>query len=119
MNRAPLKRQTPIRRKAMRPGKRKTKYRRRERDFEYMVWIKTQRCCAPVVDCDGPIEAHHAGRRGLGHKAPDDTCIPLCRRHHRDITDMTFVFRWTRDELRTWQDAQIDRHRALYAMEGR
>lgn len=61
-----------------------TRYKQRPRDFAYMSWIKSQQCCV----CEklrllnfGTIYAHHAGQRGLGQKANDRTCIPLCWRH--------------------------------------
>lgn len=108
------------------------------RDEAYKAWVRMLVCCArwnprliPVVLgpppnfkthwgtpgmpprretlCSGRIDPHHAGGdRGLGQKASDDTCIPLCRAHHQDIEDVTGVFKgWTKLQLRGWQDAQI------------
>ena len=33
------------------------------------------------------MEAAHTGRRGLGQKAPDEQCIPLCPDDHRHRWD--------------------------------
>jgi hypothetical protein len=33
------------------------------------------------------IEACHTGPRGLGQKASDYTCVPLCAEHHRIAKD--------------------------------
>lgn len=68
-----------------------SKYKDRPRDTEYMLWIKQHRCCATLIidhvgpgPCDGVVEADHAGGgSGLGRKADDTSCIPLCVRHHR------------------------------------
>lgn len=84
-------------------------YRDRPRDFARMGWVKTQPCCAAELSsCDGPIEADHAGRRGLSRKADDSTTIPLCRLHHRQRTDHSGPFRsWDRDQMRAWLAVQI------------
>jgi len=81
-------------RRTAKADRRRSAYAQRERDTDRMVWIKSQPCCAPLIaaratlpvdfgPCDGVVEADHAGARGLGRKAGDDTCIPLCVRHHR------------------------------------
>ncbi len=97
------------------------KYRNRERAWPYMGFVKSLACCASVnvlaemtlaaerrgestplwwagavawhTPCAGDIEADHAGRRGIGQKASDATCIPLCRQHHRERTDHTGAWR--------------------------
>lgn len=112
----PLKRRKPMR--ARSPNRkprerRKTKYAQRERDTEYMLWVKTQSCVASIVvpltakgqaiRCEGAVEADHAGRRGIGRKADDLTCIPLCTKHHGDRTDVTGIFKHAKqDYLREW-----------------
>ena len=58
--------------------------RKRPRNFPYMIWIKTLPCA--VCGRNG-AEAAHTGRRGLGQKAPDEQCIPLCADHHRHRRD--------------------------------
>lgn len=49
-----------------------------------MRWIKTLPCA--VCGRTGS-EASHTGPRGLGQKAPDEQCIPLCPDHHRHRRD--------------------------------
>ena len=82
----------------------------RKKDPEYMRFVRTQPCAMRVHDpCEGPIEAHHAGRdRGLGQKAADDTCVPLCQKHHMDWHGASGPFKtMRRDERRQWADTQI------------
>lgn len=78
-------------------------------NLDYVLWVKTLPCKMRVQDaCSGPTEAHHAGRRGLGQKAHDETCIPLCTKHHRAWHDASGVFKtWRRDERRKWTEKQI------------
>lgn len=89
-----------------------SRYRNRARDFAYMGAVKLLPCLlrgvAGAGDCDGPVEADHAGERAFARKAPDDTCIPLCRRHHRDRTDMRGIFKtFDRVAMRAWCDERI------------
>lgn len=116
---------SPIKRTAMRRKSRSTKYSRRERDFEYMGWVKQQPCSmiimpplAPhITACSGGIEAHHAGVRGLGQKASDDTCIALCSRHHGELTDRRGTFAgWERGVVKSWELAAVSSHRTRYAL---
>jgi len=58
--------------------------RKRARNIPYMLWIKTLPCA--VCGRNG-AEAAHTGARGLGQKAPDEQCIPLCPDHHRHRRD--------------------------------
>lgn len=111
--------------------KRKSKYARRPRALAYMQWVKTLPCWfyglaisrieiddaigmaysvpAPVTRCDGPIEADHAGDRPLGIKAHDRTCIPLCRKHHRDRTDYRGYFSdLSGEQMRAWCNTAIE-----------
>lgn len=143
LRRTPLKRGAPLRRKTRLRARGNTKYRRRERDTERMLWTKRQPCAvrelrpidfinwdrikgvggrvewgtyeATITPCSGPVEADHAGDRGLGQKADDSTCIPLCRGHHRERTDHTGTFSpLTRDEARAWRTAAIERTQAAW-----
>jgi hypothetical protein len=58
--------------------------------------------------CSGPVEAHHARPRGLGQRAADSTCIPLCRAAHRSWHDGGPPFGFlTRDQRRAWAEAHI------------
>ena len=63
--------------------------RARERRPDYLRAVRALPCIAGRLwgGCDGPIEAHHAGKNpGMGMKATDETAVPLCQRHHRHIT---------------------------------
>jgi hypothetical protein len=51
------------------------------RDRKYIEWVRTQPCA--VCSSFRWIEAAHTGGRGLGQKADDTRCIPLCRAHHQ------------------------------------
>lgn len=129
LRRTPLKSGVGLKRSPMRRrrGEDRNSYARRERDFDRMGEVRTWRCCvaepggvpwpgqAPPDACSGPIQAHHAGARGLGVKAPDDTVTAMCDHHHDDFTDRRGIFAgWPRGAARAWQDAQIERHRRLY-----
>lgn len=120
MKRTPLRRKSPMRSRPMssstpkpskkrKSPKRKTKYAQRERDFDYMGWVKTRPCLLRTIGpCSGVVEADHAGERGLGQKAPDNTCIPLCSSHHLDRHACTGFFRGLpRDWKRRWRRAAI------------
>lgn len=114
-----MRRKSPLRRRKPMRATGKTKYRARPRDLEYMRWVKRQPCAARSVDawinCAGPVEADHAGRRGLGRKAPDATCIPLCSTHHRQRTDFSGVFRtWDQARMRAWLGEQVELYRREY-----
>jgi hypothetical protein len=115
-----------MRRTPMRRRPKSTSYARRERDFGFMGWIKTQRC--DVADrteepgwspCEGVTEADHAGDigvRGLGMKAADDTCVPLCTKHHRERTEYKGFFHgFLTFELREYMDSRIRHYQAMYA----
>ena len=52
------------------------------RSEEYLAYVRSH----PCIVCRKPAEAHHAfGRQGVGSKASDFTCIPLCHRHHSEF----------------------------------
>lgn len=109
----------PLTRSAMkrRPPRRLA---RPDADPAYLAWVRTQPCCLRSDACEGPIEAHHAGKNpGVAMKAPDATAVPLCRRHHRQITDHTGVFaKMARAFLRAWQDMWIAATRSRYTVLG-
>lgn len=90
MRRSPLPpRRTWLKRSPLRRGQRRSAYATRPRDLAYLAWVRTLPCrLAALGDCRGPVEADHAGRRGLGQRAPDETCIALCARHHADRHDV-------------------------------
>lgn len=110
---APIKRGAPMKRSriAARP-KKPSSYRRRPRDLEYMAWVRRQPCIvrslppdpARLTPCSGRVEADHLGQRGLGQKADDRTCAPMCSQHHRERTDHSGAFRdLTQLEQRAWR----------------
>jgi len=49
---------------------------------KYKTFIRSIPCCV----CDHPSEPHHVGlgESGMGKKAPDTHCVPLCRLHHAE-----------------------------------
>lgn len=99
-------RRTPLKRRRSTPRR-----SGRVRDVEYMLLVKQLPCvfhASHPAACEGPVEADHAGRRPLGRKANDDTCIPLCRSHHRDRTDARNFFAGISAPLmRRWCDRMI------------
>lgn len=103
----------------------KSKYRKRVRDPERMLWIKEQSCCAAndlllpseyVGPCQGVTEADHAGGgSGMGRKAPDHTCIPLCVRHHRAPgLDHLLYGHVPHGYVREWKSWQVEKYRNQY-----
>ncbi len=93
-----------------------------QRDPAFVGYVHTLDCRVAVElntyrGCEGPIEAHHAGERGLGQRAADDTAIPLCRRCHRNYHDVIgFFAQLDKRERRAWADAQIQIVRSRYAV---
>lgn len=140
MKRSPLKRGQPLKRSPMRRGKGRGRYARRERDLERMRWIRTQPCAlvaathgylpvavdmwlgAPPDRCSGAVEAHHAGEHGMGHKASDDTCISMCRHHHRMITGEPggrgCFDGWPPGSVKHWELAAVAHYQRCYAERG-
>lgn len=55
------------------------------RDWKYRAWIRSFPCAACGIEQN--VEAAHTGPHGLGQKASDYTCIPLCINHHRGGND--------------------------------
>lgn len=124
---------TLARRTRIAPRSKTNSYRKRERDVPYMLWVKTRPCIvreiAPhlfmqrfpgigarrATPCSGPVEADHMGARGMGQKADDRTCVPCCRHHHgaRHAHAADF-YPLTRDELRAWRTAAIERTQAAW-----
>jgi len=84
----------------------RSKYKSRTRHVAYMLWVKGLPCLMLGVwgCCEGPIEADHAGQRGVGRKAHDATCSPLCRYHHRASR---FPRSWSQDQRRAWLHAAV------------
>lgn len=111
MKRTPLQRRTPMRRTQQRAPRQRTKYRSRPRETDYMLGVKRLPCAALLVPghrCTGPIEADHAGPRGIGRKAHDSTVIPLCQQAHRERTDFSGPFRgWDQAQMREFLAGRI------------
>jgi hypothetical protein len=53
------------------------------RDSGYLRWVRTFPCS--VCKSQRGIEAAHTGPHGIGQKSSDQSCIPLCRTHHREL----------------------------------
>ena len=53
------------------------------RDENYRRWIRSWPCI--VCATRRAIEAAHTGPHGVGQKASDLSCIPLCQQHHADL----------------------------------
>jgi hypothetical protein len=107
-----IARRTPLKRTPFKRGVKRTKYAKRERAFEFMLFVKRLPCCAcaiaPDSKCNGPVEADHAGRRGIGQKASDFTCIPLCSKHHRERHGFCGAFKgWDQEKMRGWLEQRI------------
>lgn len=158
MKRSPLKRKTQLKSTPMRRSKKswgagrqrrgpslksqRTKYARRERDYERMGWTRTLSCALlsgpgrageprrPVAfdlwpdsahpdPCSGPIEAHHAGVHGMSNKAPDATVFPVCRHHHACLTGKPggrgCFDGWPRGSVKAWELAVVTFYQTLYA----
>lgn len=107
----------PLKSKKRKSPKRKTKYASRERDIDYMLWVKTLPCLIASLEGAGPcssvVEPDHVGVRGIGQKAPDDTCVPLCSTHHLDRHAHTGYFRYRSKEwTREWREEAIRKTQA-------
>lgn len=82
-----------------------------------MLWVRKLPCAARAVDpgCNGHVQADHAGRRGLGQKADDRTCIPLCAKHHTQRASFHGPFRsWSQADMRLWLATVIKETQDLY-----
>ena len=97
----------------------------------YRAWLLRQPCaCAP---CVAPVEIHHHtsaptfapgekppkvidAKRGKGQRSSDFYGLPLCPRHHTgELHRLKGYFAgWSGEQIRAWQDEQVERLRALY-----
>lgn len=111
-----MQRRAPLRRLQSLRTKRKTKYRQRQRDTDYMAWVRRQPCAAKGMGvCSGRMEADHTGPRGLNQKADDRTCIPLCHKHHVQRTSFSGPFRsWSQTAMRCWLELLVMTTRARF-----
>lgn len=89
------------------------------RDIEYMAWVRGLGCLFELTSysCDGSIDAHHAGiDKGMGRKSDDNTCIPLCRKHHQDIEQLRGLARgWEKSIRRAFHAQAITAVRELHS----
>lgn len=62
----------------------------------YLAYVRSQPCCS--CGAPGPSDPHHSGLRGVGQKADDYSCVPLCRPCHERVTDTYALPGLTREE---------------------
>jgi hypothetical protein len=101
MTRSPVERRKPLKRspapqrktqpKRTKPVRRRgrSKYARRERNYDFLSFIKRQRYCVLALSLGtwhrGPYEGDHsAKKRAAFRKGPDEVMLVLCRPCHRD-----------------------------------
>jgi hypothetical protein len=115
--RTSLRRKGPLRARTRIKAKRSKPRRGPQRHSGYVEWVRTQPCRAMAGGgCQGRVHAHHAGERGLGQKADDRSCIPLCAQHHRDWHDCAGQFRgWSHVGRWAWALLAIDETQKAYA----
>lgn len=56
---------------------------------QYTQWLRGRPCAFEGPHCEGKIEAAHMAdpaSKGMGTKAADQNCIPLCAHHHQRHT---------------------------------
>jgi hypothetical protein len=92
-------------------------------DRAYLEFVRGLPCFfdgAIISVCEGRVHAHHAGRRpGVGMKAPDDTAIPLCDKHHRAFHDHRPPFAGlSKFELFAWSMRVMAETRAAWERRG-
>lgn len=117
IRRTPLRRRGPLRARRRLSPKRSKPRRGPNRAPAYVEWVRTQPCRAASTGvCRGPVHAHHAGERGLGQRADDLSCIPLCAQHHRDWHDCAGGFRgWSQLMRWAWATKAIADTQAAHA----
>ncbi len=69
-------------RRAVRPHPKPSKP---SRSRSYLAFVRPLPCCH--CHASGPSDPHHWGERGVGQKAADFSCVPLCRVCHDFFTD--------------------------------
>ncbi len=117
-----MKRGKPLKRKTWMPQRRaKPRRSSRARNRAHLGIVHTLPCWLAATDkrhrCQGPMEADHAGRRGMGQKSHDHEAIPLCQRAHRQRTDWAGIFRpWGKERMRRWLEDGIAWTRAQLAL---
>jgi hypothetical protein len=62
------------------------------RSKKHLAFVRSQQCCLVWEggQCNGtPVDPHHLmkiGGRGISLKESDEWTVPLCRKHHTDVT---------------------------------
>lgn len=83
----------------------------------HMKWVRTLAC----AECrkPGPSEAHHPTYgRGMGQKADDNVCFPLCLKCHSDFHSAKGTFQnLNKEQRRAWQEAMVFKYSRLHAAE--
>jgi hypothetical protein len=105
VRRTPLKRRARLSRTTrLRPRRTAPRRSSRVRDPEYMARVAALPCLlAGEHVCDGRIEVHHMGSRGLGQKCSDLETVPFCQKAHREWHDASGYFRGlTREDRREY-----------------
>lgn len=94
---------------------RKSLQQRREGNCEkHKAMIRQLVCCIPGCKHAPPNDPHHLksgearGQRGIGMKATDRFCVPLCRRHHDQLENLP-----SSQEIKWFQDMGLDDAHAL------
>lgn len=70
----------------VRPRKRNAKRPAWKVAEAYKQWLRGRACLLSGHECEGKIEAAHTPdpqSKGMGTKAADHNCIPLCQYHHQ------------------------------------
>jgi hypothetical protein len=57
------------------------------RNMDYLKYIRTQPCCQCGIRYN--IHAHHTETGGMGIKASDYSCVPMCSNCHTILHDTT------------------------------
>jgi hypothetical protein len=92
------------------------------RDEAFKEFVRGLGCLLEgVTACDWSecSDPDHAGGlragSGKGQKADDTTCIPLCRKHHRERQEFGGYFKgWDKERMHAWCDAAIDATQLAY-----
>lgn len=104
-------RRSYMRRTRMSRKAKPNRYNTRERDYDYMAFVRELPCCR-CHSLTRKAEAHHSGDRAYGRIAPDRTVIPLCRSCHQGISKLNeFPDKAARRE---WVDEMIAQTQSQY-----
>jgi hypothetical protein len=97
------------------PERLKSKHQRRERMWGRMAFIRSRACVLRAYGCRGAVQAHHAGKHGMGQRPSDDTVISICDGHHDALHDGGEPFSsWGKASIRDWENREIEKARAAW-----